>query len=86
MLFSKITEKLICFLKHVCGSAFETKLHDAMAVAKTQKSRHYLTLPLLNLALIQFFNAEMDNSKRQIDIVAFSKSGVNTPLASILEA
>lgn len=40
---------------------------------------------MLNFALIQFFNAEMETSQHQIDIVQLSKGGINSPLEALLD-
>lgn len=69
MLFERIVQRLVDFLKHICGPSIESKLLELRAQSKSPRARHYVALPLLNFALIQYFNTEMEASKHQIDIV-----------------
>lgn len=86
LLFERIVQRLVDFLKHVCGPSIESKLLEVRELAKSPRARHYLALPLLHFALIQYFNAEMEASRQQIDIVSFSKGSVNTSLEALLDA
>jgi hypothetical protein len=86
LLFERIVQRLVDFLKHVCGPSIESKLLEVRELAKSPRARHYLALPLLHFALIQYFNTEMEASRQQIDIVSFSKGSVNTSLEALLDA
>jgi len=86
LIFDKIVQRLVEFLKYVCGPMVEQKFIEIRDLTSSIKAKHYMALPLLNFALIQFFNAEMIASQRQIDIVQLSRGGINSPLEAILDA
>jgi hypothetical protein len=74
------------FLKHVCGPVIEQKYLELRDLAPSLRAKHYMALPLLNFALVQFFNAEMETSQHQIDIMQLSRGGISSPLEAVLDA
>lgn len=86
LIFDRIMLRLVEFLSHVCGPSAEQRCAEIRDLAASTRAQHYMALPLLNFALIQFFNAEMVASQHQIDIVQLSKGGINSSLEAVLEA
>lgn len=86
LIFDRITHRLVEFLRHACGPAAEQRCAEIRGLASSARAKHYVALPLLNFALIQFFNAEMVAAQHQIDIVQLSKGGINSSLEAVLEA
>lgn len=86
LIFDKIMQRLVEFLAHVFGPTAEQRCAEIRDLTSSVRAKHYMALPLLNFALIQFFNAEMAASQHQIDIVQLSKGGINSSLEAVLEA
>ena len=73
MLFDKIIEKLRLFLKEVYGEQFDQAYIKMRENDPSPRSKHALTLPLIELSIFAYFQSQAKSQSEQINIMSLLK-------------